>query len=102
MAKRKKRFRRKKDPLDYIALPSLPKLDLDPDTKRGIFIVLILAIGAISFLSLFDLAGGMGVYIEKGIKLAEGSKDELLKTCAEFKYMWEHYHRSENLKKLSV
>ncbi|KKM92237.1 hypothetical protein LCGC14_1220530, partial [marine sediment metagenome] len=42
------------------------------------------------------------IYIEKGIKLAEGSKDELLKTCAEFKYMWEHYHRSENLKKTSV
>nr|NGX32313.1 Lipid A export ATP-binding/permease protein MsbA [Candidatus Anoxychlamydiales bacterium] len=42
------------------------------------------------------------IYIEKGIKLAEGSKDELLQTCAEFKYMWEHYHRSENLKKLSV
>ncbi|NGX43893.1 MAG: Lipid A export ATP-binding/permease protein MsbA [Candidatus Anoxychlamydiales bacterium] len=42
------------------------------------------------------------IYIEKGIKLAEGSKDELLETCPEFKYMWEHYHRSENLKKLSV
>jgi S-DNA-T family DNA segregation ATPase FtsK/SpoIIIE len=65
MARRK--YRRKKDPLDYIRLPRLPKIDLDPDTKRGIFIVLILALGAISLLSLFDLAGGMGIYLEKAI-----------------------------------
>ncbi len=39
------------------------------------------------------------IYIEKGVKLAEGTKDELLKTCAEFKYMWEHYHRSKTKEK---
>jgi S-DNA-T family DNA segregation ATPase FtsK/SpoIIIE len=66
MAKKRK-YRRKKDPLDYIALPSLPKLDLDPDTKKGIFIVVILALGAISLLSLFGLAGAMGVYLSKAI-----------------------------------
>jgi ABC-type multidrug transport system fused ATPase/permease subunit len=38
------------------------------------------------------------IYIEKGIKLAEGSKFELLRTCPEFKYMWEQYHRSKDLK----
>ena len=50
--------------LDYIKLPSV---DLDPDMKRGIFIILILAFGAISFLSLFGLAEGLGSYLEKGI-----------------------------------
>jgi len=45
----------------------LPKVDLDPDMKRGIFIILILAFGAISFLSLFGLAEGLGGYLEKGI-----------------------------------
>ncbi len=53
--------------MDYIALPSLPKLDLDPDTKKGIFIVIILALGLISLLGLFGLAGSMGVYLSKAI-----------------------------------
>ena len=60
----KRRRRVKKDPLDYV---NLPKLDLDPETKRGIFIVLLLAIGAISFLSLFNLAGAVGFYLNKAI-----------------------------------
>ncbi|MDP2708517.1 MAG: DNA translocase FtsK 4TM domain-containing protein, partial [bacterium] len=58
------RRRRKLNSLDYIRLP---KVDLDPDMKRGIFIILILAFGAISFLSLFGLAEGLGSYLEKGI-----------------------------------
>jgi len=58
------RRRRKLNSLDYI---KLPKVDLDPDMKRGIFIILILAFGAISFLSLFGLAEGLGSYLEKGI-----------------------------------
>jgi len=58
------RRRRKLNSLDYI---NLPKMNLDPDTKRGIFIILILAFGAISLLSLFGLAEGLGTYLEKGI-----------------------------------
>lgn len=58
------RRRRKLNSLDYIRLP---KVDLDPDMKRGIFIILILAFGAISFLSLFGLAEGLGRYLEQGI-----------------------------------
>lgn len=50
--------------MDYI---KLPKVDLDPDMKRGIFIILILAFGTISFLSLFGLAEGLGEYLEQGI-----------------------------------
>jgi len=42
------------------------------------------------------------IYIEKGIKLAEGTKEELLQNCPEFKYMWEHYHRSKNLNYISI
>jgi S-DNA-T family DNA segregation ATPase FtsK/SpoIIIE len=51
--------RHKKDPFDYIRLPSL---DLDPDIKKGIFIVFVLALGAISMLGLFNLAGALGAY----------------------------------------
>lgn len=53
--------------MDYIALPSMPRLDLDPDTKKGIFIVVILAVGFISLLGLFGLAGGAGIYLSKAI-----------------------------------
>ncbi|MFH1232582.1 MAG: DNA translocase FtsK 4TM domain-containing protein [Patescibacteria group bacterium] len=51
---------------------SLPKFDLDPDIKKGIFIVFILAFGATSLLSLFDLAGQMGVYLNQGMMLIFG------------------------------
>ncbi|MFA6118824.1 MAG: ABC transporter ATP-binding protein [Parachlamydiales bacterium] len=42
------------------------------------------------------------IYIEKGVKLAEGPKSELLKSCPEFKYMWDHYHRSKSLDSVSI
>jgi len=58
------RRRRKLNSLDYIRLP---KMDLDPDLKRGIFIIFLLAFGAISLLSLFGLAEGLGVYLEKSM-----------------------------------
>jgi len=60
MAKR----RNKKDPFDYIRLPSL---DLDSDIKKGIFIIFVLALGAISLLGLFNLAGALGIYLAKGL-----------------------------------
>jgi len=55
----RRRRKRKSDPLDYIRLPSI---NLDPETKRGILVVAILALGAIGLLSLFGLAGSLGVY----------------------------------------
>ena len=67
MVRRRRRY--KKNPLDYVALPSF---DLDPEIKKGIFVVFILAFGAISLLSLFDLAGAMGVYLSKGLLLVFG------------------------------
>ena len=42
------------------------------------------------------------IYIEKGIKIAEGPKEQLLKTCPEFKYMWDQYHKSKHLDKISI
>ena len=32
------------------------------------------------------------IYLEKGEKIAEGTKDELLKNCPSFKTMWEMMH----------
>ncbi|KKQ61431.1 MAG: translocase FtsK/SpoIIIE familiy protein [Candidatus Falkowbacteria bacterium GW2011_GWC2_38_22] len=42
-------------------------MDLDADTKKGIFIVLILALGAISLLGLFDIAGLLGLYFKNAL-----------------------------------
>ncbi len=35
------------------------------------------------------------IYLEKGSKIAEGPKDELLHTCPSFRLMWETFHRQE-------
>lgn len=69
MARKRKYRKSKKNPLDYV---TIPQFDLDPDTKKSIFIVLIIILGAISFLSLFDLAGSLGIYIAQGLTLAFG------------------------------
>ena len=58
--------------LDYIRLPSMPNLDLDPDTKKGVFIVFVLALGTISLLGLFDMAGLLGEYLKQGLMLGFG------------------------------
>lgn len=65
----RRRRRKKKNALDYIALP---KIDLDPDTQRSIFILVIFAFGVISLLSLFNLAGSLGVYVAQLLTLAFG------------------------------
>lgn len=58
--------------MDYLRLPSLPSLDLDPGTKRGVFVVFILAIGAVSLLGLFDMAGAVGEYLKLGLAFMFG------------------------------
>jgi ABC-type multidrug transport system ATPase subunit len=35
------------------------------------------------------------IYLEKGIKIAEGNKEELLKTCEPFRRMWEALYHTE-------
>jgi len=70
MGRKKRKYTKRKQTrsfFDYFRLPSIPQLDLDPDTKRGIFVVFILALGAVSLLGLFDLAGTIGEYLKLGL-----------------------------------
>ena len=42
-----------------------PEIEMSSGTKRGITIVILLTVGILSILSLFDLAGTLGVYLDK-------------------------------------
>ena len=42
------------------------------------------------------------IYLEKGRVLAFGTKADLLENCPEFKYMWDHYHRSKEYKTVKI
>lgn len=63
------RPRRQKNPLDYI---SIPTLNLNSDVKQSIWAVLLLALGVVCFLSLFELAGSVGLYLFKTMKWLAG------------------------------
>lgn len=39
------------------------------------------------------------IYLERGEKIAEGTKDELLRTCPDFRRMWEIMHKHANAQK---
>ena len=67
-----RRRKKKKGVLGFFRVPSLPSLDLDSDTKKGVFIVFIMFLGAIALLGLFDLAGFIGLYLKQGLLLAFG------------------------------
>ena len=45
---------------------------ISPETKKGIFVFVLLIIGFLSFLALFDLSGSMGEVMIKGMKLIFG------------------------------
>lgn len=60
MSRRKKRFGGINGIRDLNFTP--PKVEISPETKRGIWIVVLLTLGALSLLSLFNLAGLFGVY----------------------------------------
>lgn len=49
-----------------------PNLDLSHETKRGVIIVILIAFGIVSILSLLDLAGTLGVYVNGGLKTLFG------------------------------
>lgn len=51
---------------------AFPNLQLDPDTARGIFTVVILTIAGLLFLSVFDLAGSLGIAIDEAMANAFG------------------------------
>ncbi|MFH1745072.1 MAG: DNA translocase FtsK 4TM domain-containing protein [bacterium] len=67
-----RRRRRRRNLLDYIRLPSLPEVDLDSETKKGVFIVLIVALGTIGLLGLFGKAGMIGEYFNSWLILGFG------------------------------
>ena len=55
--------------MDYIAIP---EVDLSSEIKRGILVVLIFTLGAVSLLGFFDLAGAVGGYLDSGLTLLFG------------------------------
>lgn len=61
MGRRKKE---KENPLDYLTLPSL---GLDPAITKTIWALFILTLAIVCGLSLFDSAGIIGVYLNKGL-----------------------------------
>jgi hypothetical protein len=56
----------------FISYFKLPELNLDPETKKGIFIIFILALGFISLLGLFGKSGLMGEYTSNFLLWAFG------------------------------
>ncbi|MFA5318732.1 MAG: DNA translocase FtsK 4TM domain-containing protein, partial [Patescibacteria group bacterium] len=67
MAKRRKKYIRHHDRFaDGYAL------DLSPEIKKSILVISLIAVGGISLLSLFGLAGILGDYIEQGLALLFG------------------------------
>lgn len=63
------RRRKQKNPLDYISIPSL---NLSSDIKQSIWAVFFLTLGIICFLSIFGLAGSLGVYLNKTMEWLSG------------------------------
>jgi len=64
------RHRKRRDnPLDYI---SIPRLDIDPEIKRGIWALFLLVLGIVSVLALFDSAGVLGRYLSVAMIWAFG------------------------------
>ncbi len=72
MPKKRKYKKRKKDLLDYLVLPRIPSFDLDPDIKKSIFILIMIIIGALGLLGVFESAGIVGVYISIALEIAFG------------------------------
>ena len=68
-SKKNKNKEKSKNALDYV---KLPEIEMDSSVKRGVWIVLILTIGAISLLSLFEAAGSVGYYLRMALLYALG------------------------------
>ncbi|NTW22259.1 DNA translocase FtsK [Candidatus Falkowbacteria bacterium] len=62
MARKKKKGWLSSGPSGFF---KLPELDLEPETKRNIWAVVILVLGFISLLGLFDMAGIVGSQLER-------------------------------------
>ncbi len=64
------RKKKNQNPLDYV---TMPEFQLDDRAKRSIGIVLLLALGSISLLGLFDLSGNFGQFVSEKLSLAFGA-----------------------------
>lgn len=53
-------------------MPDIPRLNIDPDTRKSIYIVALFAFGVIGLLSLFDSAGALGTYLNSGMNFLFG------------------------------
>ncbi len=71
MFKKKRKYNRKKNK-DILEDNLDESIGLDSDIKRGIIIVFIITFGAISFLSLFNIAGALGGFLSKGLTASLG------------------------------
>jgi len=60
---------RSNDPLERIALP---EVKLDSSARQSIFIVIVFALGLVSFLGLFNLSGKFGNFLSENLSLAFG------------------------------
>ncbi|MCD4693849.1 DNA translocase FtsK 4TM domain-containing protein, partial [bacterium] len=67
--KKRKNKKIKKDVLDYMVLP---KIEIRSETKKGIVVVMIVALGILSFMGLFGYGGKVGMYLDKSLILAFG------------------------------
>jgi len=61
--------RKKNNPSDYL---TLPEFNLNALAKRSIFIVILLVLGLVSLLGLFNLSGHFGVFTAKWLSLIFG------------------------------
>jgi S-DNA-T family DNA segregation ATPase FtsK/SpoIIIE len=69
MSKKEVKNKKNPDPLERIALP---KVKLDKRAKKSIWIIIILALGLISLLGLFNLSGRFGQFLSDNLALAFG------------------------------
>jgi hypothetical protein len=65
----RKRRKKKKEALEYIAMP---KLHLESNVKQSIIFIFIVVIAIVSAFGLFGQGGQVGVYIAQGLGLAFG------------------------------
>ncbi len=63
------RKKKSRNPMDYVTLPDF---EINDRAKRSIIIVVILALGIISFLGLLNLSGHFGQFVSKMLTLGFG------------------------------
>ncbi|MDX9893585.1 MAG: DNA translocase FtsK 4TM domain-containing protein [Patescibacteria group bacterium] len=70
MGRKKQKINRIKSLRDLDFSP--PRIEVGAETKRWIMVILLIVVGAVSILSLFDAAGTLGVYLNTFLKMVFG------------------------------